>query len=132
MTEGEKKLWWLLRRKQLSGFRFRRQVTIGPYIADFFCPKAKLIIEVDGQLHTEEARMYRDLARTQWLEAHGCRVIRFWNIDVFKQPLEVTEAIYEALTHPPSGPSAFDGIVRLREAPADKSGHLPPQGGKVK
>ena len=124
MTEGEKKLWWLLRRKQLSGFRFRRQVTIGPYIADFFCPKAKLIIEVDGAPHTDEARMYRDLARSQWLEAHGCRVIRFWNIDVFKQPLEVTEAIYEALTDPPSGPSAFAKLRRTSRALGPAKGPL--------
>jgi very-short-patch-repair endonuclease len=116
MTDGERRLWWVLRRKQLSGFRFRRQATIGPYIADFFCPLAKLVIEVDGVPHVDEERMYRDQARTRWLEAHGYRVIRFWNIDVFKRPVEVTEAIYHALTHPPSAPS----------------GHLPPQGGKAK
>jgi very-short-patch-repair endonuclease len=114
MTEGERKLWTLLRRKKLSGFRFRRQATIGPYIADFFCARAKLIIELDGEPHSDEIRMRRDASRTKWLEAHGCRVIRFWNIDVFKHPEEVIEAIFHALTHPPSGPS----------------GHLPPQGGK--
>src|ERR1700749_1761220 len=78
MTEGEQKLWALLRRKRLSGFRFRRQATIGPYIADFFCPKARLVIELDGEPHANEAQMRKDGARTQWLEAHGCRVIRFW------------------------------------------------------
>jgi very-short-patch-repair endonuclease len=109
-------LWWLLRRKQPTGFRFRRQATIGPYIADFFCPQAKLIVEVDGVPHIAEERVYRDEARTRWLEARGYRVIRFWNVDVFKHPAEVTEAIYHALTHPPSGPS----------------GHLPPQGGKAR
>jgi very-short-patch-repair endonuclease len=114
MTEGERKLWFLLRRKKLSGFRFRRQATIGPYIADFFCPKAKFIVELDGGPHSNEEQMYKDAARTRWLEAHGCRVIRFWNLDVFKHPNEVLDAVYDALTHPPSGPS----------------GHLPPQGGK--
>lgn len=114
MTEGERKLWLLLRRKQLSGFRFRTQATIGPYIADFFCPKARLIVELDGEPHSDETRMRRDAQRTQWLEAHGCRVIRFWNVDVFKHPIEVAETIYGVLTQPPSGPS----------------GHLPPQGGK--
>src|SRR5688500_3187382 len=104
MTEGEQRLWWLLRRKQLSGFRFRRQAAIGPHSADFFCPQAKLIIEVDGVLHHDEERAYRDQARTQWLEARGYRVIRFWNIDVFKDSVGVTEAIYHALTHPPSTP----------------------------
>ena len=98
MTEGERKLWQLLRRKQLAGFRFRRQAPIGPYIADFFCPQAKLIIELDGAPHTDEERIYRDIARSSWLEANGCRVIRFWNIDVLQHPTEVTEAIYQALT----------------------------------
>jgi very-short-patch-repair endonuclease len=102
MTEGERKLWFLLRKKKLSGFRFRRQAPIGPYFADFFCPAAKLIVELDGDPHTEEEQMYKDAARTRWLEAHGCRVIRFWNVDVFKHPNEVLDAIGDALTHPPS------------------------------
>src|SRR5258705_7637710 len=114
MTDGERKLWALLRRKQLAGFRFRRQATIGPYIADFFCPKVRLIVELDGEPHSYETQMRRDAARTIWLEAHGCRVIRFWNLDVFKRPNDVVDMIWDALMHPPSGPS----------------GHLPPQGGK--
>ena len=56
MTDAERKLWHLLRRKQLAGFRFRRQAPIGPYIADFFCPQTKLIIELDGAPHTDEER----------------------------------------------------------------------------
>ena len=114
MTDGEQKLWLLLRRKRLAGFRFCRQASIGPYIADFFCPKARLIVELDGEPHADEARMRQDAARTLWLEAHGCRVARFWNLDVFKHSNEVLDAIYSALTRPPSGPL----------------GHLPPQGGK--
>lgn len=115
MTEGERKLWRLLRRKQLGGYRFRRQATIGPYIADFFCPKARLIVELDGEPHAYEDRQIKDEKRTRWLEAHGCRVIRFWNIDVFKRPDEVVDVICRVLAEgPPSGPS----------------GHLPPQGGK--
>ena len=98
MTEGERKLWWLLRRKQLAGFRFRRQAPIGPYIADFFCPEAKLIVELDGAPHADEEQAHRDAARTRWLEAHGSRVIRIWNADLFNRPVEVTEAIYQALT----------------------------------
>jgi very-short-patch-repair endonuclease len=115
MTEGERKLWYLLRRKKLSDFRFRRQAPIGPYIADFFCPEARLVVELDGEPHSDEAKKRRDAARTKWLEEHGCRVIRFWNLDVFRHPVEVTDTIWDALVHPPSGPS----------------GHLPPQGGKA-
>ena len=120
MTEGERRLWSLLRRKKISGFRFRRQAPIGPYIADFFCPEARLIIELDGEPHSEEAQMRRDNARTQWLQAHGCRVIRFWNLEVFRHPTEVVETIYDALKRPPSGPQGAG-------AP---SGHLPPQRGE--
>ena len=98
MTEGERKLWWLLRRKQLAGFRLRRQDPIGPYIADFFCAQAKLIVELDGDPHTDEERAHRDIARTAWLETHGCRVLRIWNADLFNHPTEVTEAIYQSLT----------------------------------
>ena len=101
MTEGERKLWSLLRRKQLAGFRFRRQAPIGSYIADFFCPQTKLIIELDGAPHLDEDRADRDAERTLWLEIHGCRVIRIWNIDLFKHPAEVMEAIHHALLHPP-------------------------------
>jgi very-short-patch-repair endonuclease len=105
MTEGERKMWLLLRCKRLAGFRFRRQATIGPSIADFICPKAKLVIELDGEPHSHDDQIHRDEIRTRWLEAHGCRVIRFWNIDVFKRPNDVAEAIYQICmeqTHPPS------------------------------
>jgi very-short-patch-repair endonuclease len=56
MTDGERRLWALLRRKQLSGFRFRRQAEIGPYIADFFCPQVRLIVELDGDPHSDESQ----------------------------------------------------------------------------
>src|SRR5579864_2156041 len=79
-TDAEICLWSRLRRKQLEGFRFRRQQPIGPFIVDFFCPEAKLIIEVDGGQHDNDAA--RDAARTRWLEKAGHRVVRFWNYDV--------------------------------------------------
>jgi very-short-patch-repair endonuclease len=117
MTEAERKLWLLLRRKQLSGYRFRRQATLGPFIADFFCPKAKLVVELDGSPHADDERQFRDQERTKWLEAHGCRVIRFWNADVFKRPDDVVDVIYRAAS---SGPPSVAPVAR----------HLPPQGGK--
>jgi len=118
MTDGERKLWFLLRRKQLGGFRFRRQAAIGPYIADFFCPKARLIVELDGEPHSHEARIRRDGIRTRWLEAHGCRVVRFWNIDVFKRPDEVVDVIARICAEQLCPPSAA-------------TRHLPPRGGKT-
>ena len=74
-TEAEQKLWSRLRRKQLLGYRFRRQRPIGPYIVDFVCLKASLIVEVDGGQHAEQVA--KDEARTRFLEKEGFRVIRF-------------------------------------------------------
>lgn len=106
MTDAERVLWSVLRRKQLSGFRFRRQVQIGPYIADFVCPKMRLVIEVDGGQHSQEENALHDYLRTKFLEAHGYRVFRVWNDDVFRGPGDVAGAIYHALTAPPSGRNA--------------------------
>ncbi|HEY8696210.1 MAG TPA: DUF559 domain-containing protein, partial [Rhizomicrobium sp.] len=98
MTDAERRLWALLRRKKLAGFRFRRQAQIGPYYADFFCPGARLVVEVDGSTHGQDDLHVRDERRTRWLEAHGCRVIRFWNRDVFRYPNEVIDILYGVLT----------------------------------
>jgi len=93
-TEAEIRLWSRLRRTQLEGFRFRRQHPMGSYVVDFFCRAAKLIVEVDGGQHAENAR---DTVRTQWLEARGYRVIRFWNNDVLSNTEGVLTSILDAL-----------------------------------
>ena len=90
-TEAEKRLWYHLRRKQLDGFRFRRQRPIGRYIVDFTCLEASLIIEVDGGQHA--FRSEQDYERTRFLEAQGFRVMRFWNNDV----LENTDGVLETI-----------------------------------
>src|SRR5258706_6858201 len=102
MTDGERKLWALLRRKQLAGFRFRRQAGIGPFIADFFCPKSRLIVELDGEPHSDEGRMRRDAARTKLLAAHGSRVIRFCDLDVVQRTNAGFDTDRYALIHTPS------------------------------
>jgi very-short-patch-repair endonuclease len=79
-TDAEKAIWKHLRRRQLDGLRFRRQQPIGPYIVDFFCPEAKLIIEIDSGQHVANAA--QDARRTAWLESRGYVVIRYWNNDV--------------------------------------------------
>ena len=94
-TEAEKKLWSLLRLKQLDGYRFRRQAPIGPYIVDFFCPPALLIIEVDGGQHATEAAA--DEARTHWLQSRGYRVLRFWNNDILQNPEGVLSRLHQVL-----------------------------------
>jgi len=94
-TDAEIRLWSRLRRKQRDGFRFRRQQPIGHYIVDFFCPAAKLVIEVDGGQHA--ALENDDARRTHWLEARGYRVVRFWNNDVLGNTDGVILAILESL-----------------------------------
>ena len=95
-TDAEIRLWSRLRRKQLKGFRFRRQHPFGPYVVDFFCAEAKLIVEVDGGQHADEGE-----ARTRWLEARGYRVIRFWNNDVLANTDGVLRMILDALRAAP-------------------------------
>jgi very-short-patch-repair endonuclease len=73
MTMAEKKVWAVVRHRQLEGLHFRRQVPIGPFIADFCCLAAKLIVEVDGGQHADSAH---DDARTRWLEREGFVVLR--------------------------------------------------------
>jgi len=80
-TEAEKRLWGALRNRRLDKLKFRRQVPIGPYIADFVCMEAKLIVELDGSQHAESLR---DMARDSNLEERGFRVLRFWNDDVVR------------------------------------------------
>ena len=91
-TDAEKRLWSRLRKKQLDGFRFRRQHPMGPYVVDFFCAEAKLVVEVDGGQHAEE-----DDTRSNWLRMRGYRVIRFWNNDMLANTEGVVLGILEAL-----------------------------------
>jgi very-short-patch-repair endonuclease len=76
-TDAEKRLWSAIRNSQ-TGYKFRRQFPIEPYIVDFFCFEQKLIIELDGGQHTEE----KDQERTYFLEQRDYRILRFWNHDV--------------------------------------------------
>jgi very-short-patch-repair endonuclease len=95
MTDAEGKLWYHLRARRLAGCKIRRQVPLGPYIADFLCERERVIIEVDGGSHTE--RVEHDMARTAWLEQRGYRVLRFWNNDVMGNIEGVLEEIARAL-----------------------------------
>jgi adenine-specific DNA-methyltransferase len=94
-TEAESFLWRRLRDRQLGSAKFRRQVPIGPYIADFACYAARLVVELDGGQHADTAAA--DATRTAWLEQRGFRVLRFWNHDVLANPEGVLERISEAL-----------------------------------
>ena len=98
-TDAEKKLWTHLSRRQLNGFKFSRQMPVGPYICDFMCREAKLVVELDGGQHDELAGY--DAARTEFIEASGYRLVRFWNTDVLSNTDYVLTAIGEAPEGPP-------------------------------
>ena len=93
-TPAERKLWSRLRNDQL-GVTFRRQHAVGNYIPDFCCPKAKLVIELDGSQHLEQEEY--DEERTKYLESLGYKVIRFWNNDVTNNTDGVILAIIHAM-----------------------------------
>jgi len=97
-TESERKLWALLRGKQLGPHRFRRQQPIGPYIVDFFCPSRKLIVELDGSQHGTERALAYDAARDAFLQARGYRVLRIASTDMARHSSSVIESILQAMT----------------------------------
>ena len=99
MTEAEKKLWWELRhRLQLASTHFRRQVAIGPYIADFCCLGARLIVEVDGGQHYTKTGETRGSIRSAFMKSQGFSVLRFTNASVFQEIDSVIETIAAALS----------------------------------
>jgi very-short-patch-repair endonuclease len=81
-TDAEAALWKALRDRRLGGWKWRRQVPLGPYIADFLCVEQGLIIELDGGQHGDPERAEYDRRRTAYLQRLGYRVRRFWNVDV--------------------------------------------------
>jgi very-short-patch-repair endonuclease len=89
-TEAERIMWGLLRGSQLDGMKFRRQTPIGPYIADFVCFDAKLIVECDGGQHADSTH---DSRRDAWLRSQGFTILRFWNGEVIENTLGVTATI---------------------------------------
>jgi adenine-specific DNA-methyltransferase len=110
-TDAERYLWQHLRHRQLGGFRFRRQVPIGAYVADFACLDAKLVIELDGGQYQEHAT--RDARRDSHINAKGYPVVRFWNNQVFEETTAVLEVILNELLklrpHPDLPPQAEEG-----------------------
>ena len=94
-TQAERVLWRRLRRRQLAGFKFRRQHAVGPYICDFACLEASIVVELDGSQHAEQ--LDYDARRDTFLRSRGFRVLRFWNNDVLVRAEVTLETIYEAL-----------------------------------
>ena len=113
-TDAERRLWYYLRDRRLSGYRFRRQVPIGRFVVDFVCMRARLIVELDSGQHADSA--LDDLERTRCLARAGYHVIRFWNDEALQRTEAVLESILEALIqacpHPSPLPQAGEGEQR--------------------
>ena len=101
-TNAEQFIWNALRAHRLNGASFRRQTPIGPYVADFVCHAANLIVELDGGQHFESRQMKRDAKRDAFLLSKGYRVLRFNNHDVMANRQGVLETIASALEATPS------------------------------
>jgi len=102
MTDAERRLWYRLRAHRFLGLKFKRQVPIGPYVADFANLRAKVVIEVDGGQHAESQR---DMDRDRFLSEQGFRVLRFWNDEVLRSTEEVLEVISTAVQSAKQTPS---------------------------
>ncbi len=108
-TDAERLLWSRLRRRQLAGFKFRRQHQVGLYICDFACVAALVIVELDGSQHAEN--LDYDLRRDRFLRSAGFEVLRFWNSDVLGRTDDVLDTIY--------------AVVSQGSDPSAPAGHLP-------
>lgn len=95
MTDAERTLWFRLRGRRLEGYRFRKQVPLGHYVADFACMAPRLVVEVDGGQHASQIE--RDETRTEWLQSQGFKVLRFWNHEVSENLDGVLLTIVDAL-----------------------------------
>jgi very-short-patch-repair endonuclease len=98
-TEAERRLWFRLRQRQLHGFQFRRQYSIGPFFVDFVCLEASLIVEVDGSQHADQEA--QDESRSEFLRAGGYTVLRFWNFEVVGEIDSVVQRIADVLEQKP-------------------------------
>ena len=96
-TDAERKLWDIIRNKQMKGLKFFRQYSVGPYILDFYCPSKKLAIEVDGGQHAEEGQQKYDENRSEYLTQNNINVIRFWDNEVLTNIEGVEEKIFSLL-----------------------------------
>ena len=116
-TNAEHRLWQIVRAKRFAGYKFRRQVPIDYYVADFLCASRRLIIELDGGQH---AASERDEKRDAYLATQGFRILRFWNNEIFTNEEGVAEQIYLALSSPSPQPLSREGERGLSGVPYGK------------
>lgn len=114
MTDAEQKLWQRLRRKQINDWQFYRQKPLGPYIVDFYCAAAKLLVEINGSQHFEAEHQLADQQRDAYLAGLGLRVLRFDN----RQVLLETAAVVEMISRiPPAPPFSKGGVSQPSKNP---------------
>jgi very-short-patch-repair endonuclease len=99
-TPAERKLWSKLRDRRHFSVKFRRQVPVGPYVVDFYCHEAKLVVEVDGGGHGLAGEIDEDAQRMEWLKQSSLVVLRFWNTEVMQNLEGVLSKITEAFVRP--------------------------------
>ncbi len=117
MTSAERKLWRALRGHRLAGLQFRRQVPCGPYIADFLCHTARLVVEVDGATHSTDEEIARDARRDAWFAANGFRVMRVTNAEVYENIDGALETVLARVAE--AGPAPYPTLPRCAGEGAD-------------
>jgi very-short-patch-repair endonuclease len=117
MTDAERKLWFALRDRRFANFKFRRQVPVGPFIADFTCYTARVVVEVDGGQHADSST---DDRRDRWFAANDFMVLRFWNNDVLSNLEGVLTSILSTLRERTPPPAR---AARGRPSPARGEGN---------
>lgn len=107
MPPAETMLWQAISRRQVLGKKFRRQVSIGAYVVDFYCPEIKLIIELDGDSHFIDEGQEKDIRRDAFLSGNGFKILRFTNTEIYDNLEQVVERITDAIENtspaPPRG-----------------------------
>ncbi|MBT2117287.1 DUF559 domain-containing protein [Dyella sp. LX-66] len=93
-TDAERKLWYRLRAGRLNGYKFRRQHPIPPYVVDFYCEAARLVIELDGSQHNQAV----DQIRAAYMEVRGLKTLRFWDNEALQQTDAILETILRAVS----------------------------------
>ena len=127
MTDAERRLWYLLRAHRFRGYKFKRQLPVGPYIVDFVCLAERLVIEVDGGQHSESRS---DLRRDQWLKDQGFRVMRFWNNEVLNNTDGVLDVVFDQLGRASPAPSPGTPLRGALPSPACAASLLGGEGKK--
>jgi very-short-patch-repair endonuclease len=119
-TDAEYRLWFRLSGRELGGFKFVRQVPIGPYVVDFLCRSERLVVELDGEQHVDSVS---DAERTGFLNEQGYSVLRFWNHEVLREREAVLDAILAVLERRVTGPASG---LRLAVSPHPVAGATRP------